>query len=78
MHGPRIVDALEVERTLDPMAIVPGVHFVITYGPVDRIWCPICEKAERLPALDADTAKQLEAQHRCGERTTPWASAGLR
>lgn len=52
--------------------------FLVTYGPVPRLWCAACEKAVSLPDLDAATIAQAEAQHRCGERTSPWASTGVR
>ena len=52
--------------------------FLVTYGPVPRLWCEVCDKAMSLSSLDPKAIAAAEAQHLCGERTSPWASAGVR
>lgn len=51
---------------------------LVTYVPVPRLWCEACEKSTSLPSLAPEVVEQVKAQHRCGERTSLWASAGLR
>ena len=52
--------------------------FLVTYVPVPRLWCEACEKVTDLPSLAPDVVEQVKAQHRCGERTSPWTSPGVR
>lgn len=50
--------------------------FTVTYGPVDRLWCNACDKAELLPDLSGETVRRLESEHQCGPRTSAWSSRG--
>lgn len=53
------------------VAIAEG--FDLEYaGPVIRIWCQACDKHEGLPDDEDATVEAARAEHRCGERTSPW------
>lgn len=48
--------------------------FSVTYGPVNRLWCNACDKAETLPDLSGETVVRMQGQHQCGPRTSAWHS----
>lgn len=56
---------------------VQANQFLVTYMPLPRIWCAVCDKSELLDSLDAAAVIAVQAAHRCGPRTAPWTSAGL-
>lgn len=52
-------------------------RFLVTYVPLPRLWCAVCDKTTLLRSLDTASVVVVQAQHRCGPRTSPWESAGL-
>jgi hypothetical protein len=53
--------------------------FLVTYGPVPRIWCEVCDKAKNLEVtpgvrVTPETVNRLREAHVCGPRTSPWES----
>lgn len=52
-------------------------QFVVTYqGQIVRLWCTICDKSVNLSNLGL--TDRYRADHKCGPRTAPWGSDGLR
>ena len=64
-------EAVEAADTDDPIG-----RFSVSYGPVNRLWCNVCDKHENLPDLTNQTVQGLEASHTCGPRTAAWDSPG--
>lgn len=56
---------------------IPSDQFVVTYQPVARMWCRVCEKTTLLDDLTPIGITAAQREHQCGPRTSAWTSRGL-